>query len=78
MIKNEAKKCRYCGTWLDKGPPSRWTRTRENKIVLGICSGLAKRFDFDPTLLRLAFVITAITGWGILVYLILWALMPWE
>ncbi|MGB8952344.1 MAG: PspC domain-containing protein [Candidatus Aminicenantales bacterium] len=79
LIKNEAVKCRYCGSWLGEKPPTRWTRSRNNKMLLGICAGLAKQFNIDVTLIRLAFIIATIAGgWGILAYLILWPLMPWE
>jgi phage shock protein PspC (stress-responsive transcriptional regulator) len=40
---------------------------------------LAKQFNIDATPIRLAFILATIAGgWGILAYLILWALMPWE
>jgi len=77
LVKKEAVKCRYCGAWLEK-EQRRWKRSRKGKMILGICAGLAKRFDVDVTLIRLAFIIAAIWGWGILVYLVLWPLMPWE
>ena len=78
-IKKEAIKCRFCGSWLGKKPVPRWTRSRENKMIVGICAGLGKHLNIDPTLVRLAFVIaTLVGGWGILVYLVLWVMMPWE
>jgi phage shock protein PspC (stress-responsive transcriptional regulator) len=79
IIKREAVKCQYCGSWLEKKPVRRWTRSRDNKMILGICSGLAKQFSIDATPIRLAFIIATIAGgWGLLAYLILWPLMPWE
>ncbi len=76
FIKQEAVRCRYCGSWLGKRPARRWTRSRDKRMILGICAGLARQFNIDPTPIRLAFIIAG--GWGILIYLILWVFMPWE
>lgn len=77
-IKAEAIKCRYCGAWLDrKRFLVGWTRSRKHARLLGICAGLAKQLAIPVTFIRLAFIIlTFIGGWGILIYLILWILMP--
>ena len=46
-------------------------------MFLGICTRLAARYQIPVTLVRLAFVlITLFHGFGILLYLILWAIMP--
>ena len=46
-------------------------------MFLGVCSRLAARYQIPVTLVRLAFVlITLFHGFGILLYLILWAIMP--
>jgi phage shock protein PspC (stress-responsive transcriptional regulator) len=79
IIKQEAIKCRFCGSWLGKKPVRRWTRSRDKKMILGVCAGLAKQFNIDAAPIRLAFIIATIAGgWGLLAYLILWPLMPWE
>jgi phage shock protein PspC (stress-responsive transcriptional regulator) len=79
LIQEDATKCRFCGTWLEKKPPAKITRSRDNKMILGICAGLAKHFQIDANLFRVAFIVATLAGgWGILVYLILWPLMPWE
>lgn len=79
IIKQEAVKCPFCRSWLEKKPPRRWTRSRDKKMILGICAGLAKQFNIDATPIRLAFIIATIAGgWGLLAYLILWPFMPWE
>jgi len=50
-------------------------------MIAGVCGGLAEYFNVDVALIRLAFVLvellTAGAG-GILVYVILWAIMPEE
>ena len=53
-------------------------RDPENKVIAGVCSGLAAYFDInDPIWIRLAFVIFFLTGGaGVLLYFILWIVMP--
>jgi phage shock protein PspC (stress-responsive transcriptional regulator) len=47
-----------------------------NKMFLGVCAGLAEYFNLDPALVRVLFVILALTGGhGLLIYLILAAVM---
>ena len=79
-IEMKAIRCRFCGSWLDH---SRfmlgWTRSREYGKILGICAGLSQQFGIPVTFFRLAFIIlTFFGGWGVLLYLALWLLMPWE
>ena len=60
-------------------PSKRLYRTREGRVVAGVCSGIAGYFGIDPTLVRLAFaVFTIFGGAGILVYLIAWIVIPEE
>ena len=52
-------------------------RSREEKIIGGVCGGLAEYLNVDPTLIRLALVlITLFGGAGIIVYLVLWVIVP--
>ena len=55
-------------------------RPREGKILGGVCAGLARRFGMGATMMRILFVVTLIVipGSQILVYPILWILMPSE
>jgi len=54
-------------------------RSEDNKILAGICGGLGEYFTIDPTLIRLLFVLAAIFGGsGILIYILLWVLLPKE
>ena len=54
--------------------------TRSNdKIVAGVCAGLADYFGFDPALVRVGYVLLSILSAGfpgMLVYIILWIVMP--
>ncbi len=54
-------------------------RSRTNRMIAGVIGGLAEYFAIDPTLARVLFVIgsaVSVAFPGILVYLILWALVP--
>jgi phage shock protein PspC (stress-responsive transcriptional regulator) len=54
-------------------------RNRSNRMVAGICSGLAHYFSLDPLLVRLVFVALAlVNGLGFLIYLIMWIIVPDE
>lgn len=51
-------------------------RRGQGRILVGVCAGIAQHYGFSPFLVRLLFVIFAITGASELVYLVLWVLMP--
>jgi signal transduction histidine kinase len=57
-------------------PPLR--RSRRNRILGGVAGGVAEHLGFDPLAVRIAFVGLGFTGFGIIVYLLLWALAPLE
>lgn len=61
----------------EASPPPRLLRRRlDNRVIAGVCSGLADYFGIDPILVRLAFVvITFAGGAGVLAYIILWIVM---
>ncbi len=49
----------------------------KDRVVGGVCAGLAEGFRVDPVLMRLGFVILALLqGVGVLLYLVLWLVMP--
>ncbi|MEO6797163.1 MAG: PspC domain-containing protein [Candidatus Dormibacter sp.] len=52
-------------------------RRGPDRIIAGVCSGIAEYFHLDPTLVRVVFVILALAppGVGIILYLVLWFLM---
>jgi phage shock protein PspC (stress-responsive transcriptional regulator) len=57
----------------------RISRSRSNRMIAGVCGGLADYLRIDATLVRLFFVLLALgEGIGILLYLILWLIMPEE
>lgn len=50
---------------------------KKDKKIFGVCGGLGEYFDLDPTLIRAAFLVSAIIfGSGILLYIILAIVMP--
>ena len=52
-------------------------RSTENRVIAGVCGGIAERFDSDPLLIRLLFLFTiAAGGVSVAVYLILWIIIP--
>ncbi|MFN2167629.1 MAG: PspC domain-containing protein, partial [Anaerolineae bacterium] len=54
-------------------------RSTDDVMVAGVCSGLAKYFNIDPTLVRIIFVILALAGLGgVILYLVLWVIVPPE
>ena len=54
-------------------------RSRMNKVIGGVCSGLAKYLDWDISIIRLIFVFLVISaGTGVLFYIVLWAIIPLE
>ena len=55
-------------------------RPRDGRVLGGVCAGLGRRFGIDPWAARLLFVLIlfVIPGSQILVYPILWILMPSE
>jgi phage shock protein PspC (stress-responsive transcriptional regulator) len=58
---------------------TRLTLSSEDKIIAGVCGGLAAYLDIDSVFVRLAFVILLFaTGIGLPIYVILWIVMPRE
>jgi phage shock protein PspC (stress-responsive transcriptional regulator) len=54
----------------------RMYRDSEDKPVGGVCSGMAYYFNTDPLLIRILFVIALFMGFGFLLYIILWIILP--
>jgi len=62
---------------LKKMTMKKLTRS-DNKLIGGVCGGLAEYFDMDPTLFRVIYaVLTVATAFsGIILYPILWLIIP--
>lgn len=58
----------------------RLTRSKE-KIIAGVCGGLASHFGLDPSLVRIGFALIALISAGIpmlLIYIVMWFVIPQE
>lgn len=51
-------------------------RRGDGRMLAGVCGGLADHYGFNVTVVRVLFVVFAITGASEVVYLVLWLLMP--
>jgi len=57
----------------------RLERSRTERMIGGVCGGLAQYFGVDPTLVRALLVfVTLLGGAGVLLYAVLWVIMPLE
>ena len=54
-------------------------RSKDERMIWGICGGLGQYFDVDPTIVRVVWVLTLfLGGFGILAYIILRFVIPLE
>lgn len=54
-------------------------RTENDKMIGGVCGGLGKYFEIDPTIVRILFALIFFGfGAGLMIYVLLWILMPDE
>ncbi len=58
---------------------TRLARPRQGRIIAGVCAGLARRFGWDPKVVRIVAVLSILLpGPQFLAYIVLWILMPNE
>ncbi len=61
------------------GAPKRLYRSRDDRMIAGICGGIAHYFNLDPTVVRLITVVAILfAGSAVLAYLIAWIVVPEE
>ena len=61
----------------EAGTGSRLRRSREDRVIAGVCGGAGAHLGVDPIWFRLAFVVLAIGGGaGVLLYLLAWLIIP--
>jgi phage shock protein PspC (stress-responsive transcriptional regulator) len=86
-IAEGSKFCYNCGNRLAAGaaapasaappPVKRLMRSSRDKKIGGVCAGLADYFDLDPTIVRVVWLLAILFGGtGLLVYIILWIVLP--
>lgn len=54
-------------------------RSSKDKMIAGVCGGIAEWLDWDPTVVRLTYIVLSLLSAafpGLLVYLILWLVTP--
>lgn len=63
---------------MEDKPPKRLRKSKE-KVLAGVCGGIADWLRWDPTVVRVGYILVSIVSAafpGILIYLLLWAIMP--
>jgi len=68
---------------MELNSPKRLTRSRKDRMLAGICGGIAEYMDVDPTIVRLIFALATfftVVFPGVFIYLIMWVVVPkgWE
>lgn len=51
-------------------------KSNDNRFICGVCAGIAKYFDIDPTIVRILWALFALSGGGIIIYIIAAIIMP--
>jgi phage shock protein C len=90
-VQAEAIKCKHCGSWIASpgggpqppqalfGPSNRLVRSTGDRILAGVCGGIARAVGIDPTLVRVVYALatffTAIVP-GVITYAILAFIIP--
>jgi len=60
-------------------PSKALVRSRSNRMLAGVCGGLAEWLGWDPTVVRVLYIVVSVLSVafpGLLAYLILWIVMP--
>lgn len=58
-------------------PYRKLCRSRKDRMIAGICGGLAEHFGIDPTWIRLLFILFFFLGGSaLLIYIIMWIIVP--
>ncbi len=80
-VRAEAVKCKHCGSYLGgrtRPPAGDWVRSDRERMIAGVCGGLAVLFGLPTAVVRLAFVLGTFlsSGFAIVIYIVLWIVMP--
>jgi phage shock protein C len=61
-------------------PYKQLRRPVDDRLIAGVCSGVARYCDVDPNVVRVLFAVIAVLTWGtaLLAYPIMWFIMPEE
>lgn len=59
--------------------PGRLYRSRTNRVIVGVCGGIAEHFNIDPIIIRILWVLLSLGyGTGLILYLVLAIIIPEE
>ncbi len=58
--------------------PKKLYRSSSNRMICGVCGGIAEYLNIDPTVIRLLWVIFSVVGLGVLVYIAAAIIMPMQ
>lgn len=62
---------------MTEEPTRKLLRSADERMIAGVCGGLAEYFNLDPVIVRLAFLLfTAAGGSGVLIYIVMLIVMP--
>jgi phage shock protein C len=56
--------------------PKRFYRTKDDKKLGGVCGGIARYLNVDPLVVRIITFVLALTGAGLLAYILFWIFAP--
>ncbi len=83
-ITEAAKYCQHCGAAQKPltpppAPQKPLRRSRKNKVIAGVCAGMADYFNVDMILVRLIWVLVTLFsgGSGLIAYVICWLIIPY-
>ncbi|WP_092596809.1 PspC domain-containing protein [Actinopolyspora xinjiangensis] len=64
----------------DRPPEHRFRRSRNERMIAGVCGGAAELFGIDATIVRIVLVAATLVGFGtgFLIYLACWLIVPEE
>jgi phage shock protein C len=78
--------CPVCGAAVSAAPPpppgsspnpNHLTRSRNNRMIAGVCAGFALHYGWDINVVRIITALVALfTGIGAVAYLVLWVIIP--
>jgi phage shock protein C len=57
--------------------PRKFYRSQDNKIIAGVCGGLAEYYQMDSTLVRATVAALILAGIGLVFYIALWIFVPY-
>jgi phage shock protein PspC (stress-responsive transcriptional regulator) len=82
-IQDAATKCKHCGEMLNgkRGVDLsnlNFARSRSDRVLMGVCGGIARQINLDPTLVRVLAVVATIAtgGTALVIYIVLGFVLP--